>query len=127
MTIAIKDGVGIINGEFATDDVTANDLVGKGFDHRTRQMRIDCGNGYKLSVVFGSCTYSDNHDHGLASREWFEEVERAEIGVLGPHGLVGVFDDEWGDTVKGYCDIAEVMHWLERTRRHGADTAGAKP
>jgi len=117
MSITIKDGVGFINGEAMTTDVDYNDGGEPGpISMRTRRMRIDCGNGYKLSVVFGSFTYSDNHDHGFAGNQWCEEVCQAEIAVLGPLELSEPFKDEWGDGVKGYCSGEEILAVLERTR-----------
>jgi hypothetical protein len=111
MPITIIDGVGIINGEPVSMDVDYEDIDR---EFKTRRMRIDCHNGYKLSVVFGSCSYSDNHDHGLGGAEWHEEVETAEIAVLGTLRMSESFEIEWGDTVKGYASPKEILDVMQR-------------
>jgi hypothetical protein len=114
--ITIRGGVGIINHEWVTDNVRVEDI---GPDYRARQMWIDLHNGYGMSVVFGSCTYSTNHDHGLYPDLPFqEEVSQAEIAIMWPgHGLVDPFSDEWGDSVLGYCDAETIVKWIVRARQ----------
>lgn len=118
MTITIKDGIGVINGEPVSTDVDYADdeIPSLGYTIATRRFRIDCGNGYKLSVVFGGGSYSDNHDALMGRGQFQDEVFRAEIGVLGPEGLVGVFSDEWGDDVKGYATAGDILAALEKVR-----------
>lgn len=117
-SITIRDGVGLINFERVTEDVDCEDLGGPGrdYDFHTRRMRIDCRNGYTLSVVFDTGTYSSNRDL-LGDTPFREEVETAEIALLGPGGLSTAFSDEWGDEVKGHCDAEEIMKWLFLARQ----------
>ncbi len=60
--------------------------------HCNRRHRVMMENGYQLSIVWGSCSYSDNYDYGLRdSAEFVEEPERVEVAVFGP-GDGGMLD-----------------------------------
>jgi len=49
-----------------------------------RHVWVAFENGWCASITWGSCTYSDNSDHSVITREFVEEPERVEVGVL--HG-----------------------------------------
>lgn len=58
-----------------------NDIDMPGVAHSIRRARV-MFEGAMVSVVWGSCTYSDNHDHGIMGQdELVEEPERVEVGV----------------------------------------------
>lgn len=111
---SIHDGAGFIGSERVSNDVDKDDRESLGEAFRTRRMRIDCGGGYLLSVVWGTGTYSDN----LGIREgyaWVECSSTAEVAVIDPSGhLVDLFG--WGDTAKGYCTPDEVIDYAVRLR-----------
>ena len=63
--------------------------------HVHRRVRIPFENGWQLSVVWGSLSYSDNHDHsmgwtdgrgfgGRPNQEFVEEPREVEVAVLCP-------------------------------------------
>jgi hypothetical protein len=119
MSITITDGVAVINAESIPEaEVDVEDREALGSPWRVRRFRIPCGDGWRLSVVFGSGTYSDNRDYGYGGGEWRDAVDRAEVGILSPDGLVDLFG--WGDTVKGYCPADEVVDILVAVRAHVA-------
>jgi len=62
---------------------------------RKRQAFIDAGdNGYAVSVVWGTYTYSDNnHKH---DDDFTETPERVEVGVV---TRIGLLVNWWGDNV----------------------------
>lgn len=136
--IYIREGVGCINHEPITTHVVVEDhSYDTGSDSYTmhvRQMLIDCGNGYRVSVVFGFGTHSDNKYTDMMSpnpdgnpRIFKEEVTRAEIAIVHDvNGLIAPFEDEWGeDSVKGYCDAQEILYWVQRTRTYAREHAEA--
>lgn len=74
-------------------------------------------NGYQLSLIWGSGTYSDNCDHTFGQpRALVEEPEWVEVGVYGPEGgeLLELGDPESGytDSVAGYCTTDDVLHLI---------------
>jgi hypothetical protein len=86
---------------------------GRSFEHKTRVFRCTFENRWSLSIIWGSVTYSTNHDHpwGHAlSRdrppEFVEEPERVEVGIIMPEEAVrpavsilpiieGIHGSEW--------------------------------
>ena len=54
----------------------------------TRRARVHTETPVTLSVVWGSCTYSDNH-HSETVDDFQEEPEKVEVGILHKGELVG--------------------------------------
>lgn len=108
-----EDGyVGVINGE----PVTTRCVVKDAENFRVRGMRIPLVDGYEMSVVFSTASYSVNK-YSFGGEDWHEVVPSAEIAVISPDEAVyGLFSDEWGDEVKGYCDAAEILGWVLAAR-----------
>ena len=113
-TFKIVDGVGLIggrpveHGEVFSEDYSLG--LGMGISHR-RQILCSFANGWKLSVIFGTHTYSSN-------RDWSTPEERpaltAEIAVIHPTaGLTELFGFDWSDTVKGYLTTDEVWDYYK--------------
>ena len=76
----------------------------------TRMARVKLDESHTLSVVWGSCTYSDNHDYGLSDSTFTETPERVEIAVFSPDGMMEFAN---GDTVCGYVPVASVAALIE--------------
>ena len=67
-------------GTFSTEGFARLDLV-----YERRQFIVRFESKWMVSVIWGSMTYSDNHDHGLASHphvEFIETPEQVEAAVL---------------------------------------------
>lgn len=112
MGFKIENGIGIINGEPVTEHVDVLDRdSGLNFEYRVRRMQIDCGNGYRLSVVFGTDTFC--HNQWLRGETFHEESPTAEIAILDPLGdLDSRFEEEWGSVVKGWQTPEDVLKYL---------------
>jgi len=89
VTFRIIDGVAWIGDRafpYAEVDVTDSPYHTADLEMKIRRMRIPAENGWTISVIWGSMTYSDNHDHpsgGLWGKkvEWHEESKTAEIRI----------------------------------------------
>ena len=96
----------------------ARDVVYGEHAHCTRRVRVMRENGYQLSLIWGSGTYSDNYDHTFGQPQVFvEEPERVEVGVYGPERggeLLELGDPESGytDSVAGYCTTDDVLRLI---------------
>lgn len=53
-----------------------------------RRLLVPFENGLRLSLVWGSMTYSDNYDHPFGKPSLEEEPILVEVGVLGSDGLL---------------------------------------
>jgi hypothetical protein len=78
---------------------------------RSRRVRIPMENGYQLSIVWGSGSYSDNYDWPH-SGEWVEEPERVECAVFAPAPTDGVMVDVDGDCVVGWATVEHVQRLI---------------
>ncbi len=57
---------------------------------RVRAAKVAFESGWCASILWGSGTYSDNHDCWRHNHPWVEEPERVELGVLRyDTGLIG--------------------------------------
>jgi hypothetical protein len=88
---------------------------------RTRRMRIPAENGWTMSIIWGSCTYSDNYDHPHGdfrggAAEWHEESKLGEIRIYGPDDR-----DALEYTVAGYLTTTQVLGLLELMGTWAAD------
>lgn len=115
-TFRVIDGVGWIGDRqlpFAQVDVQDHDLQGE-FQYRVRRMRVPAENGWTMSVIWGSGTYSDNHGHPHGSLgyrsdgEWHEESTSAEIRIWSCDDR-----DALEAQVAGYLTTAQVLGLLE--------------
>ena len=75
-------------------------------EYRIRRLHIPFENGLALSVIWGSMTYSDNHQHPFEMETFIEEPELVEVGVLGPNGILR--DGEGNQAIYGMCTISQV-------------------
>lgn len=84
--------------------------------HSHRRVRVMLENGYQISVIWGSCTYSDNYDHSIhRPQEFVEEPERVECAVMDPSDDmldVGEAGGEYMDNVVGYCTPTDVQRLI---------------
>lgn len=67
--------------QFEFHDVTVPRMT-----HRVRRARVMFEGRY-VSVIWGSCTYSTNHDHGIMSDRFTEEPTAVEVGLFPESGL----------------------------------------
>lgn len=86
-----------------------------------RQFIVRFESGWSVSVIWGSMTYSDNHDHGMppGQREFNETPEQVELAILHKDrdGVQG-----GGDAI-GYCDQDDVNFILdEAAKAHTTDS-----
>ena len=95
---------GTITGEAAA---AIAEQIGHPFDFQRRLFTVHFESGWSVSIVWGSMTYSDNHDHGLGMGpipEFIETPELVEVGVL--HKDRERLQPD-GDPM-GYCDEDDV-------------------
>lgn len=83
-----------------------------------RRVLLKCESGLALSIIWGSLTYSDNHDHPYLRDEFVEEPRLVEVGVMSHDGLVRVGDEQ---AVYGYQDVGEVLAILDKANRGVVD------
>lgn len=112
-TFRIIDGVGWMGDRafpFAEVDVEDIEyLTDPNLQFRSRRMRIPAENGWTMSVVWGSYTYSSNHDYPSSrGGEWHEESTTAEIRIWSRDGR-----DALEDQVAGYLPTDQVLGLLE--------------
>ncbi len=112
--VAIEDGVFVVGGrQFRAAEVTSEDLKSDGrYDFRSRRAALTFDNGWTLSTIWGSCTYSSNHDHSWKDQEFTEQAETVEIAAWwlpSPDADEAVwYTFPGGDTVKGYVTVDEL-------------------
>lgn len=93
--------------QIASSDI---DLPG-GRSFITRVVRVAMENGYQLSVVWGSGTYSTNHDHSFGAAEFAEDPLLVECAVISPTKEFVPIDGT-GDIVAGYCSTSDVQRLI---------------
>lgn len=62
------------------------------FTHRTRQARLGFEAGWLISIVWGSCTWSTNHDDPFGDGPFVETPATVELAVLDRAGTI-ITDD----------------------------------
>jgi len=117
-------------GEYTTegsiDAETAallGEQMGHPFAYERRGFIVRFESGWSVSVIWGSMTYSDNHDHGMGfmrndTPPFIETPERVELGILHKdrEGVQG------GDVI-GYCDEDDVNFILgQAAKAHTTDS-----
>ncbi len=96
--------------------------------HGVRQCRVTFENGWIASIVWGSCTYSDNYDNKVGD-VFVEEPEQVEVAAWPQAGgMVEIarasdIDPEWDyyDTVLGRCDVETVKAFLDVVSKQPSD------
>lgn len=91
--------------------------LGWTLQYERRQFTVHFESGWMVSVIWGSMTYSDNHDHGMphaGEQELIETPERVEIGILHKDR-----DGVQGGDVMGYMDEDDVNFTLDLTAQAG--------
>jgi hypothetical protein len=112
-TIRIEDGVPWIGDRPMRHaiDVDVTDVSGV----HIRRFRLPCENGWELSVIFGSGTYSTNRNAfgvpGLGDEPFREEADTVEVAVFDPQGEMREID---GDTIVGWVSPEFVLSLYER-------------
>jgi hypothetical protein len=71
---------------YAWAELTVSDLP-EPHNFKTRQARIPFENGWMVSIVWGSCSYSSNYDHGTGRVEFVEEPSIVEMAIINPEPL----------------------------------------
>jgi hypothetical protein len=59
------------------------------FTFRVRQARLGFEAGWTVSIVWGSCTYSTNHDDPFGEQPFVETPRVVELAVLDGDGIIG--------------------------------------
>jgi hypothetical protein len=86
-------------------------------NHYTRRARLMFENGWTVSIIWGSCTYSSNHGHGLYDVEFTETPETVELAIATDR-LVDLSSSPehkhleqyfQGDSVAGYLTADQVL------------------
>lgn len=77
-----------------------------------RVIRVVMENGYQLSAVWGSGTYSTNHDHSFGAAEFVEDPLLVECAVISPAKEFLPIDGT-GDIVAGYCSASDVQRLID--------------
>jgi hypothetical protein len=66
---------------------TIDTVTALGFEpFEIRRVRVGFENGWQLSVVWGSGTYSSNRDHSFHRGEFVEEPTHVEVAIFNPAG-----------------------------------------
>jgi hypothetical protein len=78
--------------------ITHEDLPPESPPFAIRRARIPFENGWAVSLAWGSCTYSSNHDHGIGDTELTETPHDNIFGddvhaYLGPDQVLAIIDD----------------------------------
>ena len=105
-TIQIINGVGVIGGRpIEHAEVHSEDF--QLADHVLRRRQILCSflNGWKVSIVFGTATYSSN---GQSAESFTETPTLVETAVINPEGDLTQMPGQ-GDTVMGFQTADEVL------------------
>lgn len=71
---------------------------------------ITFGNGWTVSVQFGSGNYCDNYNHDMVPRSRTPPSANAEVAAWAKGGDWHRFDD--GETVRGHMTPAEVLAFM---------------
>lgn len=74
---------------------------------KMRGVEFGFENGLRLSVIWGSCTYSDNYDHPVATGPWVEEPGLVEVGLC--HGEGGIMGDPLA-----WCDVDDLPELIDK-------------
>lgn len=113
-------------GEFSTHGsatpemaATMSERLGYDFDFQRRQFIVRFESKWIVSIIWGSMTYSDNHDHGFGRGPYAELVETpetVEVAILHAdrEGIQG------GDH-QNYCDADDVNFTLDLMSRAATD------
>jgi hypothetical protein len=110
---------------------------GEGFDgrrflHRHRACLVRFESGWAASIIWGTATYSTNHDQLHADDPFAEQPTTVEVGVLDHTGQLRMrrHDDdgyEWHD-VEGYLDDTQLAALLDQLAAMPSDDDyGAPP
>lgn len=117
MTFRIIDGIAWIGDRrfpFAGVDIDDRDYqTDPKLQMKIRRMRVPAENGWTMSIIWGSLTYSDNHDHPYGdfqggAGEWHEESKTAEIRIFSRSDW-----DALEYQVAGYLTTDQVLRLLE--------------
>ena len=76
-------------------------------------VRLGFENRWKLSIIWGSMTYSSNYSHPHTVEEFIEEPACVEVGILQPED--GFLLD--GDVI-GYCEPPMVLDIIDRVKQY---------
>lgn len=111
-------------GTYFHEDLT---LFDGGLFHN-RQYKVPFENGWQVSLLWGSCTYSTNHDHGLAGSPddaFTEAPELVEVAVI--HRRAGLTEFPNGDSISPYRTAEEVNALLNAVAAWPTDAVGPWP
>lgn len=87
-------------------DVDHEDFADFPHVFRIRRAVIAHENGWSLSVIWGSGTYSDNHDAWTADDEFREEPDKVEVAVFPPEATASM-------EVLGYLDETDLVSLVD--------------
>lgn len=119
-------------GEFYSESISEapgfqamNAKLGYEMAYERRQFVVRFENAWSASVVWGSMTYSDNHDHGFGRgpyEPFVETPERIELGIkhhdeLVEDGVIGYID---GDDLNSILVQMRDAHTTDHTIIVGA-------
>jgi hypothetical protein len=94
---------------------------------RIRQARVRFENGWSVSVVWGTGTYSDNYGSYWNDAAFTETPARVEVGVLGgPDDCLIEFSGAGGN-VLGYVPGPAVLELIDTVARWPSSTPGPWP
>ena len=103
-TFKIVDNVGVIGARPIENSFAE---MGRGPHGAHPQITCEFANGYRLSIVWGMHTYSDNR------AAFATETPTAEVAILRPDGKFAPLPD-WEDDVLGYVTTEEAWEIYKR-------------
>lgn len=94
---------------------------------RVRQYRVPCENGWNVSIIWGSATFSDNFDAWGSHYGDFTETPRTvELAVYGPDArLIPI--PPVGDTVTRYRTVADAIALIDAVATWSSGEPGPWP
>jgi hypothetical protein len=88
------------------------------FVHYVRRARLLFENGWMLSIVWGSCTYSTNYDAGAGTSGPFTgEPSTVELAAWNDRLDTGMVTWPGGDTVEGYVPVSDLPEIIDTIGR----------
>jgi len=96
------------------DRTSITDLVRGSYVHRDRRCLVRFESGWSASIIWGSGTYSSNHDSWHAGEPFTEEPTAVEVGVIDHTGELRQREIDGYHDLEAYLDDDALAALLDR-------------